>query len=160
MRQRRVLPVVAGTAVLVAGSLLFAGSTATAGSGGDPGHGGTTLRFDVRFSPFSYTDLGAPGPSAPDQIVFNDRLLQHGHQVGHEVGNCVVVDTSGLANCTAVLTVNGRGSIAYSLENAPPPRKTLIITGGSGAYRSAGGEGLLVEHGDGTGTLTLSVDRP
>jgi hypothetical protein len=56
--------------------------------------------------------------------------------------------------------VDGHGSIAYSLENAPPPRKTLIITGGSGSYRSAGGQGVLLEHGDGTGTLTLSVDEP
>jgi hypothetical protein len=159
MNHGRVLPVVTLLTVLTGGSLLFAGSSAAAGSGDEPGHHGSTLRFDVRFSPFSYTDLGAPGPSAADLIVFNDRLLQHEHQVGHEVGNCVVVDASGLANCTAVLTVDGRGSIAYSLENAPPPRKSLIITGGSGSYRSAGGEGVLEEHGDGTGTLTLSIDE-
>jgi hypothetical protein len=159
MNHRGALPVVAVATVLTGASLLFAGSTAAAGAGGDPGRHGTTLRFDVVFSPFSYTDLGAPGPSAADLIVFNDKLLEQGHQVGHEVGNCVVVDSSGLANCTAVLTLDGRGSITYALENAPPPRKTLVITGGSGSYRSAGGEGVLIEHGDGTGTLTLSVDE-
>lgn len=160
MDHRRALPLLAVTTALAGASFLFGGSTAAAGSGGGHDDNGTTLQFDVRFSPFSYTDLGAPGPSAADLIVFNDTLLQHGKQVGHEVGNCVVVDASGLANCTAVLTVDGQGSIAYSLENAPPPRKTLVITGGSGAYRNAGGEGVLVEHGDGTGALTLYVDVP
>jgi hypothetical protein len=43
--------------------------------------------------------------------------------------------------------------------NAPPPEKTFAITGGSGTYRTAQGDGLLVEHGDGTGTLTLTVVR-
>ena len=160
MNHRRLLPVVTVATLLTGASLLFAGSTAAAGSGSEPERHGSTLTFDVRFSPFSYTDLGAHGPSAADLIVFNDKLLQHGRQVGHEVGDCVVVDASGLANCTAVLTVDGRGSITYSLENSPPPRKTLVITGGSGRYRSAGGEGVLVEHGDGTGALTLSIDEP
>jgi hypothetical protein len=34
----------------------------------------------------------------------------------------------------------------------------LAVTGGSGAYRSAGGDGVLVENGDGTGTLTLDLE--
>jgi hypothetical protein len=56
------------------------------------------------------------------------------------------------------------GTIAFALENAPPPRKVLAVTGGSGSYRSAGGDGVLVEKGDGTetrpgtGTLTLHLD--
>ena len=31
------------------------------------------------------------------------------------------------------------------------------MTGGSGTYRTARGDGVLVENGDGTGTLTLEV---
>jgi hypothetical protein len=36
------------------------------------------MTFHVVFSPFNYTDLGAPGPSAADVIVFHDQLLQDG----------------------------------------------------------------------------------
>jgi hypothetical protein len=135
---------------------------AAAGAGPDTSNGGgdheLTLRFDVQFSPFSYTDLGAPGLSAADAIVFHDTLSSGGRQVGDEVGSCVVVDPSGLSNCTAVLRL-GEDTITYALVNAPPPRKVLAITGGSGAYRTAGGDGVLVEHGDAanTGTLTLRV---
>jgi hypothetical protein len=31
------------------------------------------------------------------------------------------------------------------------------VTGGTGRYRSAGGEGILVEFGNGTGRMTLQV---
>ncbi|SDX80693.1 hypothetical protein SAMN05661080_01302 [Modestobacter sp. DSM 44400] len=89
----------------------------------------TTLQFDVQFSPFSYTDPGKPGPSAADMIVFNDQLLRDGRTVSHEVGNCVMVDASGLSNCTAVITLDGQGTIAFALENAPPPWKALAVTG-------------------------------
>jgi hypothetical protein len=145
-----------GSALVVQGSVASA-SPDTPGSDQGPGDE-VTLRFDVQFSPFSYTDLGEPGPSAADMIVFNDQLLREGHTVGHEVGNCVVVDASGLTNCTAVITLDGQGTIAFALENSPPPRKTLAVTGGSEAYRLVRGDGVLVENGDGTGTLTLHLD--
>jgi hypothetical protein len=140
----------------------FLNQVATASASPDVRTGGhdseQTLRFDVQFSPFSYTDLGRPGPSAADAIVFHDTLSQHGRQVGDEVGNCVVVDASGLSNCTAVIRL-GDDTITFALVNAPPPRKVLAITGGSGAYRTADGDGVLVENGDAanTGTLTLRV---
>jgi hypothetical protein len=56
--------------------------------------------------------------------------------------------------------LDGRGTITFAFENAPPPEKILAITGGSGDFRSAGGEGTLVEDVDQTGTLELSLDRP
>jgi hypothetical protein len=148
----------AATAAVVAPALLVQGANAAPDPSGSAQDHRTTLRFDVQFSPFSYTDLGQPGPSAADMIVFNDVLLRDGQQVGHETGSCVVVDPSGLSNCTAVLTVDGRGTITYALENSPPPRKTLAVTGGSGAFRTAAGDGVLLEHGDGTGSLTLTID--
>jgi len=153
----------AGTA-LVASVVVLQGSLASADPGSS-GHGDdgddAVLDFDVRFSPPDYTDLAEPGPSPADLITFNDVLLVDGVQVGHEVGSCVLVDASGLANCTAVVTLDGRGTIAFALENAPPPRKVLAVTGGSGEFKGADGDGVLVENGDGTettagtGTLTL-----
>jgi hypothetical protein len=150
----------AGAAVLVQGSVASAGPRHDGDR--DGGHDGdTVLAFDVRFSPFNATDLGEPGPSPADLIVFDDALLVDGTQVGHEVGSCVVVDVSAgpLASCTAVITLDGQGTIAFALENSPAPSKVLAVTGGSGRYRGADGEGVLVENGDGTGTLTLDLDE-
>ena len=110
-----------------------------------------------RTSPFSYTDLGEPGPSAADVIVFHDTLFRNGRQVGHEVGSRVVVELSGPSTCSAVVTLDGQGTITYAFENAPPPEKTLAITGGSGKYRTAHGDGTFTESGQETGTLVLSL---
>lgn len=80
------------TAFLV---LLLQGSTPAASA--DPGaRGGRTMRFTVSFSPFSYTDLGQPGPSAADVIVFHDQLSQGGTTVGDEDGSCVLVEATGV----------------------------------------------------------------
>jgi hypothetical protein len=146
---------------LLASTLVLQGSMASATpTGGGRGHDDeVTLRFDVRFSPFDYTDLGKPGPSAADVIVFHDTLFTNGRRVGDEVGSCIVVEASGLSNCTGVVSLDGRGTLTYAFVNAPPPRKILAVTGGSGDYREALGDGVLVENGDQTGTLTLSVDR-
>jgi hypothetical protein len=152
--------VIAVGGALAASALLMQGGAADASSGASDDHsdaGSKTLTFDVRFSPFNYTDLGQPGPSAADVIVFHDTLFQHGRRVGDEVGSCVLVDPSGLANCTAVVRLGQEDTLTYAFVNAPPPRKVVAITGGSGAYRTAHGDGVLVEHGDGTGTFVLTV---
>jgi hypothetical protein len=162
--------VAAGGVALAASVVLLQGSLASASpDGSDRGHDDdrdTVLEFDVVFSPTDYTDLAEEGPSPADLITFDDALLVDGTQVGHEVGSCVLVDvTAGpVASCTGVITLDGEGTIAFSLENSPSPRKTLAVTGGSGRYRGVDGDGVLVENGDGTettggtGTLTLHLD--
>ena len=143
----------AAIALLLGGSALSA--TATAGQSSEQDR---TMRFHVKFSTFSYTDLGTPGQSVADVIVFHDQLQQSNRTVGDEVGSCVVVDPKqGLANCTGVVRLGARGTITYSFVNAPPPHKVLAVTGGSGQFRSVGGDGTLDENGDGTGTLVLRL---
>src|SRR4051812_22945797 len=130
--------------------------TASASRAQDPGQD-RVMTFRVIFSPFDYTDLGAPGPSAADVIVFHDQLQQGGKAVGDEVGSCTVIDSNGLANCTGIVRLGERGTITYSFVNAPPPHKVLALTGGSGQFRTARGDGTLDENGDGTGTLALRI---
>jgi hypothetical protein len=154
---------IATVGVAVAGSVVLLQGSLASASPGSSGHGhddGRVLEFDVQFSPFHLTDLGDPGPTPGDLIDFHDLLSVDGAQVGHEVGSCVIVDVSGLSSCTAVLTVDGKGTIAFSLENAPPPRKVLAVTGGSGRFKGVDGDGLLVENGDeaNTGVLTLYLE--
>jgi hypothetical protein len=142
---------VAAIALLLQGSALTASATADPESGRD-----RAMTFHVVFSPFNYTDLGAPGPSAADIIVFHDQL-QGGKTVGDEVGSCILVDKEGLASCTGVVRLGKRGTITYSFVNAPPPHKVLAVTGGSGQFLTARGDGTLDENGDGTGTLVLRL---
>ena len=73
--------------------------------------------------PFNYTDLGAPGPSSADVIVFHDQLFQSVEAVGDEVGSCVLVDDTGLSNCSGVMQLEGRGTITFFFVNAPPPTR-------------------------------------
>jgi hypothetical protein len=140
---------------LAASVLLLQGSALSAATGND--QGGRTMTFHVLFGPFNYTDLGAPGPSAADVIVFHDQLLQGAKAVGDEIGSCVLVDATGLSNCTGVMQLENRGTITFSFVNAPPPHKVLAVTGGSGDFRTARGDGTLDENGDGTGTLVLRL---
>jgi hypothetical protein len=142
-----------------------AGAAAASATPAGPDDGGrgrgheVTLRFHVETSPLSYTDLGEPGPSPADVIVFHDTLFRKGREVGHEVGSCTVIEASGLSNCTGVVTLDRQGTLTYAFENAPPPEKVLAITGGSGRFRTAHGDGDFVESGHETGVLTLRVIR-
>ena len=143
---------------LAASALLLQGSALGAGTSNDRGGApGRTMTFHVLFSPFNYTDLGVPGPSSADVIVFHDQLLQNKEMAGDEIGSCVIVDATGLANCTGVVQLKNRGTITFSFVNAPPPHKVLAVTGGSGPFRTTGGDGTLDENGDGTGTLVLRL---
>ena len=156
---------VALTAVAIALvlGLVGAGSLAAApdraASGAAPAR---TLRFEVRFSPFSLVPVNpVRDPTAPfalgDELTFHDLLFADGRQVGDDGGSCVIIDVGqALASCTEVIRLPG-GTIAAQFLNAPPPQKQLAVTGGTGAYRAAGGEGTLVEFGDGTGSLTLQL---
>lgn len=154
---------VAGTALAVS-ALVLQGSALASPAGGGSQAGGASahddtrsMQFHVVFSPFNYTDLGATGPSAADVIVFHDQLQQNGRKVGDEVGSCVLVEANGLSNCTGVIRLAGRGTIAFAFVNSPPPHKTLAITGGSGQFRTAQGDGSLQESTGGTGTLVLRI---
>ena len=137
--------------------LVLQGSASGASATADHSQGKRTLSFHVLFSPPNYTDLGQPGFSAADVIVFHDQLRQGARTVGDEVGSCVMVDETGLSNCSGVVQLTSQGTITFSFVNAPPPHKVLAVTGGSGQFAKVRGDGTLDENGDGTGTLVLHL---
>jgi hypothetical protein len=49
------------------------------------------------------------------------------------------------------------GRITTQFLNTPPPRKRVAVTGGTGAYRRASGEAVLVESPDQTGVITFRL---
>ena len=155
--RNRTRAMVVGVSLAVSVLLLQGSALGAAPSTDGGGTHGRTMTFHVVFAPFNYTDLGAPGPSAADVIVFHDQLFKGTKAVGDEVGSCVLVDATGLSNCTGVIQLTNRGTITFSFVNAPPPHKVLAITGGSGQFRTAHGDGTLDENTDGTGTLVLRL---
>jgi hypothetical protein len=153
------------TAAVVAGALSAgAVSAATGSQAAVPSAAKSkTLVFGVVFSTHTVVESNTDNPEAPialgDEAIFHDQLFSHSQHVGDTVGSCVVV---GLApdfpnNCSAVFRVPG-GSITAQFATAPGPGgKPIALTGGTGIYRNAGGDGTLVEFGNGTGSLTLRV---
>ena len=163
---RKVL--VAGAAIavvlgLAGGVSLAAGSQAAVPSPAKS----QTLVFNVVFSPFAFIQANnVRNPKSPialgDEIVSHDQLFSHGQHVGDDALSCVVVAVPPditLANCTGIFRVPG-GTIAFQTTAIPGPKpKDLALTGGTGIYRSIGGDGTLVEFGNGKGKLTLHVLR-
>jgi hypothetical protein len=124
----------------------------------------TTLTFHVVFSPF--TPIAANNqrdPNSPfalgDEIVFHDQLFANGKRVGDQLGSCVIASLAPqlLANCSVVIRLPGGNLTGQSIAIQGPEPREIAVTGGTGRYRSAGGEGTLVEFGNGTGRLTLRV---
>jgi hypothetical protein len=157
----------AAVAAAVVGMLGLAavGITSTTSQAAEPAAAARkVLRFDVAFSPLSLIAANNERtPGSPfalgDEITFHDQLSVQGKRVGDEVGSCVLaeLDPEPLANCSLVIRVPG-GSITGQFASSPGPApKPIAITGGTGVYRNAGGEGTLVEFANQTGVLTLRV---
>jgi hypothetical protein len=150
------------TAVVVAGAVsISAASQAAVPSTAKS----KTLTFHVVFSPFSFVAANnVRVPHSPvalgDELTFHDQLSSKGQHVGDDVGSCVIVSippAATLGNCTAVFRVPG-GNITAQFPVIPGPTpKDVALTGGTGTYRNVGGNGTLVEFGNGKGRLTLHV---
>jgi hypothetical protein len=125
----------------------------------------TTLVFDVVFSPPEFIQANnVRNPKSPfalgDELVAHDQLFSRGQHVGDTAFSCVVVSAppaATLANCTGVFRLPG-GNITTQTTAIPGPApKDLALTGGTRTYRNIGGDGTLVEFGNGKGRLTLHV---
>ena len=132
----------------------------------EPGaHKATTLTFDVVFSPFSpIATNNVRDPNSDfalgDELVFHDQLFAKGKQVGDDVGSCVIASITSqelAANCSLVIRLPDGNLTGQFIAIAGPAPREIALTGGTGRYRSAGGEGTLVEFGNGNGRMTLQV---
>ena len=117
------------------------------------------------FSPFSPVAANnTRNPNSPfalgNEIVSHDQLFSRGQHAGDDVFSCVIVSVppaATLATCTAIFRLPGGNITAQTPAVPGPAPKDLALTGGTGTYRDAGGEGTLVEFGNGTGRLTLHL---
>jgi hypothetical protein len=61
------------------------------------------------------------------------------------------------ANCSLVIQLPGGNLTGQFVAVQGPAPREIALTGGTGSYRTAGGEGTLVEFGNGRGRMTLHV---
>ena len=141
---------------LAAAGLLALGAPLAAADG----KGKRTLRLVAVENQSEFLDLGAPGPSLGDQLVFSEILRQRGREVGDSGVTCTVTEavppyTVLTFHCVATLSLRRgqitlQGLIEVQGEDDPGPF-TVAITGGTGRYRGAGGEATVrVVSGDRT----------
>src|SRR4051795_6604001 len=128
-------------------------------------HSGQILRFGVLFSPHNVIDVPplqrTDGDFQPgDYAVFSDVLTDRaGHRVGREGGSGLITRrTSTGAEVYFSLAIKlHHGQIEAQGLASIAPRKTLAVVGGTGRYANAHGHLVLVENGDETGSLTVTL---
>jgi len=143
-----ILGAVIAVVALVVGAVSPAlGSPSHGSASASSGHAGKqqTIRVLAVFTEFDANiDLGAPGLSLGDEVVFSGNLLRHGEQVGRVGVVCTFVSTANAdrveAQCptTSILPggqITTQGTIVNRSLNF-----TLPITGGSGQFQGAGGQ--------------------
>ena len=162
----RKVPLVGAAAALVLGLAGVVSITAVSQAAGPSPAKSKTLIFDVVFSPFSPVAANnVRNPHSPfalgDELVSHDQLFSRGQHVGDDLFSCVLVSVPPavtLANCTAIFRLPGGNITAQTTAVPGPAPKDLALTGGTGTYRNAGGDGTLVEFAVGNkGRLTLHV---
>jgi hypothetical protein len=139
--------VIAVMALVVGAAIPALGSSSQGAGSTAPGHTdkGQTIRVTAVFTEFDPNiDVGAPGFSLGDMVVFSGNLLRNGEHVGRVGVVCTFVSTANQerveAQCptTAILPggqITTQGTIVNRSLNF-----TLPITGGSGRYQGAGGQ--------------------
>jgi hypothetical protein len=99
-----------------------------------------------------FLDLGTTGPSLGDEFVFSQALFDRGREVGMSGGVCTVTHAVPpydvlTFHCVATLSLRRgqitlQGLVEVQGEDDPGPF-TVAITGGTGAFRGAGGEAVI-----------------
>jgi hypothetical protein len=146
--------VIAVVALAVGIALPAAGSTGHASQD-------QTIRVTAVTTEQKILDLGGPGFSLGNEIVFSQKLLQGANQVGHDGSVCTEVSVARQeAQCIATYSFPGGQITAQALvifgSTAP---YNGSITGGTGKYEGAKGE-LHVQNVSPTeGILTFHLEH-
>jgi hypothetical protein len=143
-----ILGAVIGVMALVVGAVSPAlGSSSHGSASTSSGHADKrqTIRVIAVFTEFDPNiDLGAPGFSLGDEVVFSGNLLRHGEQVGRVGVVCTFVSTQDPdrveAQCPGTATLPGGQIAVQGVIVNRSLNFTLPITGGSGRYDRARGQ--------------------
>lgn len=108
------------------------------------------IRLVERVQNFSLQDVGAPGPSLGDRLIFTGDLFDETkHKVGRDGADCVTVRIDPTAptpdqqsvQCTITIVLPA-GQLTFQAL-AQGTENLFAVTGGTGAYRTARGEALV-----------------
>jgi hypothetical protein len=121
------------------------------------GKGKRTLRVVATEVQEEFVDVGAPGPSMGDMVVFSEVLSVRGREVGMSGGVCTVTEaippyTTLTLHCVATLSLRtGQITLQGLIEVQTMEdfsSNTVAITGGTGRYAGAGGEARVIQRDD------------
>jgi len=109
---------------------------------------------DARTDPAQVIDMGEPGDSAGDMLVFDQPLLDEDMKpVGNNSGTCIRTHVGHSLQCQWTLTFEN-GSIQVAGREFDQGTSVISITGGSGSYAGISGDMTSVNNNDGTFTQT------
>jgi hypothetical protein len=155
---------VAVLAIVALGVLVSASSIASANGGGKK-----VLKLRAEVIQFEVLDLGDTGPTLGDELVFSETLFRRGREVGVSGVVCTltqVVPPYGdvlMYHCVGTLSLQKgqitlQGLIELQGMDDPGPFR-VAITGGTGAFRGAGGEAVVLNVSETTSIYKLRFDK-
>lgn len=116
---------------------------------------------DARTNPAQIIDLGKPGDSIGDILVFDQPLLDKAkRKIGNNSGTCIRTRVADSFQCQWTLTFGNSskssGSILVAGREYDKGASTVSIIGGTGSYAGISGEMESTNNNDGTFTQVLS----
>jgi hypothetical protein len=170
----RKIIVVAVGAALAAGAALLALSLAAFASASTRGTtvqtSGTTARtisFTAKTIQATQIDLPPAGFGQGDEAVFHDELISNGNVIGYDGGSCqatfVPKGQVPQFQCFDTFVLPG-GQITiqglFNIANTASFSGSMAVTGGTGAYQQAQGQGTIDQTSATIATITLSLTPP
>lgn len=148
---------VVGAIIAVAALVVSVVTPAWGSSSNNPQH--QAIRVVAIVTELNLVAVSSKGPSLGDEIVFAEKLLQGGKQVGHEGAVCTTVSLERReAQCVATYSFGGGQITAQALitlgSTAP---YAGAITGGTGKYEGAKGEVHVAPVSNTEGILTFDL---
>jgi hypothetical protein len=152
---RRKLIRAVGVVACAAGIVAAIGVGSTSASPGQ--RLGETLVVIQSLPRQQYVDLGDPGPSPGDLLVFASTLANQG---GTPVGDLHIACTQNfdqVAVCVGIFNLSGRGKISVDASPVFPNPTVGMVTGGTGEFQNVRGEAHIDPQPDGTTKITFHL---
>ncbi len=110
---------------------------------------------DARNNPAQIIDIGEPGDSVGDILIFDQPLLdKNKNPIGNNSGSCIRIQLNHSFQCQWTLTMDD-GSIQVAGREYDRGVSTISIIGGTGKYSAISGEMESTNNNDGTFTQVL-----
>ncbi|HKE97504.1 MAG TPA: hypothetical protein VKG45_01025 [Actinomycetes bacterium] len=146
------------TVGVVACAAVVLAATGVRSTSASPGrHPGRTLVLVQSPPRQQHVDLGDPGPSPGDLLVFASTLAD---RAGNPIGDLHIACTQSfdrVAVCGGVFELSGRGKLSVDASPVFPDPTVGMVTGGTGEFQNARGEAHIDPQPDGTTTVTFHL---